>query len=45
MRNLLSCVAVAMTVAFIGCGEPTSTVATDATGDMTNVAINVPGMT
>jgi len=45
MRNLFSCLAVVMTVAFIGCGEPTSTVSTDAAGDMTNVSINVPGMT
>jgi len=61
MRNLLSCLAIAMLVSFVGCGEPAApapaptpdapategsgTSSTAATSEMTEVAINVPGMT
>ena len=59
MRNLLSCLALAMIVGIIGCGEPAAPPATPpadsgnsegstsstATGEMTSVSLNVPGMT
>ena len=50
MRNLLSCLAIAMFAGILGCGEATTPTATDAqptgaTGDMMAVSIYVPGMT